>query len=153
MQIIECSIKDLDQAATLFNQYRIFYELPNDLEKSRVFLQANLQQRRSRIFLVLDNDGRAVAFAQLYPALCSLAMKPFYWLYDLFVAPEARKSGHARQLMNHLTTLLTAEGADRISLDTATSNKAAQALYESLGYQREAEFLTFHKYLGKSAET
>ncbi|MHA6195029.1 N-acetyltransferase family protein [Pseudomonas wadenswilerensis] len=147
MQIIECTLKDLDQAAGLFNQYRIFYELPDDLASSRDFLKANLDGKRSRIFLVLDDQGTAQAFAQLYPALCSLAMKRFYWLYDLFVAPEARKSGYARQLMNHLTTLLRAEGADRISLDTASSNKAAQALYESLGYVREAEFLTYHQYL------
>ncbi|WP_175650321.1 GNAT family N-acetyltransferase [Pseudomonas sp. Marseille-P9899] len=148
MQIIECTLEQLNDVATLFNQYRIFYELPDDLETSRDFLRANLENNRSRIFLLLDDDGQTVAFAQLYPALCSLAMKRFYWLYDLFVAPQARKSGHARQLMNHLTTLLTAEGADRISLDTATSNKAAQALYESLGYQREGMFLTYHKYLG-----
>lgn len=147
MQIIECTLKDLDQAAGLFNQYRIFYELPDDLASSCDFLKANLEGKRSRIFLVLDDQGTAQAFAQLYPALCSLAMKRFYWLYDLFVAPEARKSGYTRQLMNHLTTLLRAEGADRISLDTATSNKAAQALYESLGYVRESEFLTYHQYL------
>jgi len=147
MPIIECTTQQLDQAAALFNQYRIFYELPDDLERSRAFLQANLNDSRSRIFLVQDDDGNAVAFAQLYPALCSLAMKRFYWLYDLFVAPQARKCGHARQLMEHLSALLAAEGADRISLDTATSNKAAQALYESLGYQREREFLTYHKYL------
>lgn len=149
MHIIECGLQDLDPVADLFNQYRVFYELPDDLGASRAFIRANLQEQRSRIFLVLDDDGRALAFAQLYPALCSLAMKRFYWLYDLFVAPAARKSGHARQLMNHLSALLAAEGADRISLDTATSNKAAQALYESLGYQREGEFLTFHKYLGQ----
>lgn len=148
MQIIECTLEQLNDVATLFNQYRIFYELPDDLETSRDFLQANLENNRSRIFLLLDDDVQAVAFAQLYPALCSLAMKRFYWLYDLFVAPQARKSGYARQLMNHLSTLLTAEGADRISLDTATSNKAAQALYESLGYQQEGVFLTYHKYLG-----
>lgn len=147
MHIMECGLKEVDQAAMLFNQYRIFYELADDLDTSREFLRANLQDHRSRIFLMLDDAGNTVAFAQLYPALCSLAMKRFYWLYDLFVAPKARKAGHARQLMNHLTTLLTAEGADRISLDTATSNKAAQALYESLGYQREGEFLTYHKYL------
>lgn len=151
MHIIECTIKDVEQAAALFNQYRVFYELPDDLKTSRDFLQSNIQNNLSRIFLVLDNEQNPVAFAQIYPAMCSLAMKRFYWLYDLFVCPEARKAGYARHLMNHLTTLLTAEGADRISLDTANSNKAAQALYESLGYHREGEFVTYHQYLGKPA--
>ncbi|WP_256588508.1 N-acetyltransferase [Pseudomonas sp. FW305-17] len=40
-----------------------------------------------------------------------------------------------------------AEGAQRLSLDTARSNLAAQALYESLGYEAEQEFVTYHKVL------
>ncbi|NWC96305.1 MULTISPECIES: GNAT family N-acetyltransferase [unclassified Pseudomonas] len=147
MEIIECSIEHAEASAVLFNQYRIFYELPDDLAAAQEFISANLTHARSRIFLVLDDEKKPVAFAQLYPAMCSIAMKPFYWLYDLFVAPSARNKGYARHLMTHLTSLLSAEGAQRISLDTAHSNKAAQALYESLGYTRESEFMTYHKVL------
>ncbi|MDE1166447.1 MAG: GNAT family N-acetyltransferase [Pseudomonas sp.] len=147
MEVIECSLKDVDRVAQLFNEYRVFYELADDLAASRGFIQGNLEKKASRVFLLLDDDQQPVAFAQLYPAICSLEMKPFYWLYDLYVAATARKKGFARALMTHLTTTLTAEGAQRISLDTAHANKAAQALYESLGYEREAQFITYHKIL------
>ncbi|MFF7710899.1 GNAT family N-acetyltransferase [Pseudomonas sp. NPDC007930] len=147
MDIIECTLKDVDSAAILFNAYRQFYEQPDDLKMCGDFLRSNIEMSRSRVFLGLGSTGNALAFAQLYPALCSVEMKPFFWLYDLYVAPEARKAGHARQLMNHLSALLKSEGAHRISLDTATSNRAAQALYESLGYERESHFITYHKFL------
>jgi ribosomal protein S18 acetylase RimI-like enzyme len=144
MEVIECTRQDVDSAANLFNQYRMFYELPDDLETSRDFLRANLERRRSRIFLVMNEEKNAVAFAQLYPATCSLAMKHFYWLYDLFVDPSARGTGCARMMLDHLANMARAEGAHRISLDTAKTNLSAQKLYLSQGYEAEAEFLTFH---------
>jgi ribosomal protein S18 acetylase RimI-like enzyme len=147
MHIIACELQHLDAAADLFNQYRMFYEEADDLPTARAFLQNNLETGNSRIFLLLDDNDQAIAFAQLYPATCSLAMKRFYWLYDLFVAPHARRGGHARTLMNHLTATFKAEGAQRLSLDTARSNTAAQALYESLGYQAEQDFITYHQML------
>lgn len=147
MEVIECAVQDADHAAQLFNQYRMFYEQPDDLETARAFIRRNIEDRVSRVFLLLDEKQQALAFAQVYPATCSIAMKRFYWLYDLFVDPAARGAGHARQLMNHLTDLLRAEGADRISLDTALTNVVAQGLYESLGYEREGAFVTYHRYL------
>jgi ribosomal protein S18 acetylase RimI-like enzyme len=147
MDVIECTLQQLDQAAALFNEYRQFYELADDLPASRAFLKSNLETNASRVFLVRDEQFVPLAFAQLYPAICSLEMKPFYWLYDLFVAPAARHQGCARLMLNHLVTLLSAEGAQRISLDTARTNQAAQALYESLGYEQERQFLTYHRLL------
>ncbi|MBH3312530.1 GNAT family N-acetyltransferase [Pseudomonas mosselii] len=147
MNVIACDLHHLDAAADLFNQYRMFYQEADDLPASRAFLKTNLETGNSRIYLLLDADGQAIAFAQLYPATCSLAMKRFYWLYDLFVAPHARRGGHARFLMQQLTDIFQAEGAQRLSLDTARTNLAAQALYESLGYVAEQDFVTYHKML------
>ncbi|MDH0302152.1 MULTISPECIES: GNAT family N-acetyltransferase [unclassified Pseudomonas] len=147
MNVIACELQHLDAAADLFNQYRLFYQEVDDLPAARAFLQANLETGNSRIYLLLDNNDQAIAFAQLYPATCSLAMKRFYWLYDLFVAPHARRGGHARYLMQRLSEIFRAEGAQRLSLDTARTNLAAQALYESLGYEAERDFVTYHKML------
>lgn len=144
MEVVECTLQGVDSAASLFNQYRMFYELPDDLGKSRDFLRDNLEQQRSRVFLVVNDDKKAVAFAQLYPAICSLAMKRFYWLYDLFVDPSARGEGCARMLLDHVASMARAEGAQRISLDTAKTNLSAQQLYRSQGFEAEGDFLTYH---------
>lgn len=147
MQVIHCTEAQLDVLADLFNDYRIFYEQPSDVPACRAFIEQNLKQKRSRIFLLLNNDGQAVGFSQLYPAVCSLSMRSYYYLSDLYVAKSARKSGHARYLMNYITDHFTNEGAQRLTLDTATTNKIAQSLYESLGYEREEVYITYHQVL------
>nr|WP_235661741.1 GNAT family N-acetyltransferase [Pseudomonas savastanoi] len=125
----------------------MFYQEADDLPTARDFLKSNLDNQTSRIYLLLDDQNEPVGFAQLYPATCSLAMKRFYWIYDLFVEPRVRRQGNARYLMNQLTDIFTREGAQRLSLDTAKANVTAQALYESLGYEAEQTFITYHKIL------
>jgi hypothetical protein len=83
MKIIRATAQHLSPTAALFDQYRMFYEQPGDLPGATAFIEANLAHDRSQIFLLLDDDERAVAFAQLYPTWCSTAMKPFMYLSDL----------------------------------------------------------------------
>ncbi len=147
MQVIHCTEANIDNLAQLFNEYRIFYEQEDNVPASRAFIQQNLAQGRSRIFLLLDDAGAPIGFSQLYPAICSLAMKPYYYLSDLYVVPSARKNGHARYLMDYITDLCRKEGAQRLTLDTARTNKIAQSLYESLGYEREDVYITYHQLL------
>ena len=150
MQVVHCTEANIDTLAQLFNEYRIFYEQEDNAPASRSFIRQNLAQGRSRIFLLLDDASAPIGFSQLYPAICSLAMKPYYYLSDLYVVPSARKSGHARFLMNYITDLCRKEGAQRLTLDTATTNKTAQNLYESLGYEREGIYITYHQVLDRT---
>jgi ribosomal protein S18 acetylase RimI-like enzyme len=61
-------------------------------------------------------------------------------LNDLFVAPAFRKAGVARRLMDAARRHAVETGATEIELMTAHTNAAAQALYESLGYELDREF-------------
>lgn len=148
MQVIHCAEAQLDVLAALFNDYRIFYEQKSDLPGCRAFIQQNIEQQRSKLFLLMSDGGQPVAFSQLYPAICSLSMRPYCYLSDLYVIESERNKGHARCLMNYLKEHFTEVGAQRLTLDTATSNRAAQCLYESLGYVREDVYITYHQMLG-----
>ncbi|WKB50627.1 GNAT family N-acetyltransferase [Eleftheria terrae] len=147
MKIIKCGLEHLQSAAELFDNYRIFYEQASDPEGARAFIQANIEHDRSQIFLLLDDSGRAVAFSQLYPSYCSIAMKPFYYLSDLYVDKSARRHGYAKKLMEYLILYFGERAIQRLTLETATTNHAAQRLYESLGYEKEQVFITYHKIL------
>lgn len=147
MKVIHCTEAQLDILAKLFNDYRIFYEQPSDLEVARSFIEQNLKNNRSKLFLLLDDDEKPVAFSQLYPAICSLALRSYYYLSDLYVVKEVRGNGYSRYLMNYITDHFTNEGAQRLTLDTATTNKIAQNLYESLGYVKEDVYITYHQTL------
>ena len=140
---------DLDQLARLFDGYRQFYECEPDLAGAAAWMTANFNEQRSTVFVADEGDTLA-GFTQLYPALCSVDMEPFYVLYDLFVDPGSRRAGIGRALMNTAADWARTQGACRIDLETAHSNVIGQGLYESLGYQQD---LVFRKYSLDLAES
>lgn len=147
VEIIRASAGDLDLIAPLFDAYRVFYELPSDLALARSYIEARLVNDESVIFLARESAGdrqRGVGFTQLYPTFCSLDAKNVWVLYDLYVEPEARRAGIARMLMNAARAHAEATNAAWIKLDTAHTNKPGQALYESLGYERDEDFHSYY---------
>lgn len=145
IEIIQATPDHIDLITPLFCAYREFYERDPLPEASRAYLQARLENQESVIFLALAPDGRAAfGFTQLYPTFASLDLAPSFVLYDLYVAPAARRQGIARALMSRAHQYAAAAGATTVMLDTAVDNQAAQKLYEEMGYERETEFYTYY---------
>jgi GNAT superfamily N-acetyltransferase len=141
--IRQASVADLAIVAPLFNAYRQFYEQPDDLLLAEGFLRQRLENGESTVFLALGADGRGAGFAQLYPSFSSVSAGRVYILYDLFVAPEARRAAVGRQLLEAAADFGRAQGAVSMELSTARTNVAAQALYASAGWVRDEVFLVY----------
>lgn len=142
MKVFLANIKHLEALAVLFDQYRVFYDQPSDIDKARLFLQKRFDDRDSVIFAASSHD-LIVGFTQLYPSFSSVSMKRVWILNDLFVAPLHRNQGVALSLMAIAKQYAQDTEAIRISLSTQKTNHAAQALYASLGYERDE---VFHHY-------
>lgn len=138
---------DLDALAPLFDAYRRFYEQPGDIALASAYLHARMERGESTI-LVAEADGQLLGFCQLYPTWCSVAAARIFVLYDLFVDEGVRRGGVGRALMLAAQDFGRAAGAVRLDLSTARSNARAQALYESLGWQRDGVFSTYTLDLG-----
>jgi ribosomal protein S18 acetylase RimI-like enzyme len=144
MIIRRATIADLDIVAPLYDAYRQFYTQPPDLAAARAFIGDRIGRGESTVFLALEDDeSEALGFTQLYPAFCSVAAKPYYVLYDLYVASGARRRGVATQLMERAREFATDTGAFRLELQTARNNAPAQALYESLGWVRDEQYFVY----------
>ncbi|MDZ7923028.1 MAG: GNAT family N-acetyltransferase [Marinagarivorans sp.] len=139
------ALTDLDIIAELFDAYRQFYEQAPDVLAARNFIEQRLQNNESIILLAQDNNKNALGFCQLYPTFCSVIAAPIYVLYDLFVTPSARRSGAGKKLLLAAETLAKQQGIARLDLTTAKTNLTAQALYESLGWQRDGVFIAYNK--------
>ena len=140
--VTEATERDLDEAAALFDAYRVFYRQASDVAAARAFL-AERFKRRDSVLLMARHQGAAIGFVQLYPSLSSVSMQRIWILNDLFVAPAGRRVGAGRQLMERARELAHATGAIRLELTTEKSNTVAQALYESCGYVRDDVFFKY----------
>jgi AcrR family transcriptional regulator/ribosomal protein S18 acetylase RimI-like enzyme len=143
LRIIRAGKEHIDDLAPLFDLYRQFYQQKADAALARKFIGENLRKERSVVFMALDRDDEALGFTQLYPGWCSVGACPTWTLYDLFVTPAARQRGVGRALMDAARKMARKSKAGRIDLETAVDNYSAQALYESLGYEREVEFYKY----------
>ncbi|WP_372869942.1 N-acetyltransferase family protein [Shewanella sp.] len=141
--VIRATLAELELAAQLFNQYRCFYDLADDLPLARGFLEQRLLNNESAVFLVLDADGRALGFMQLYPGFSSLSAKPCWTLNDLFVCDSHRGKGLGKMLLAAARDLGLASGACSLQLETAVDNLRAQGLYQAEGWLRDTEFYRY----------
>jgi ribosomal protein S18 acetylase RimI-like enzyme len=138
-EIRRAALSDADALAPLFDAYRGFYGRPSDLPLARRFLAERLERGESVVLCAMD-ETTPCGFTQLYPLFSSLRCRPIWMLSDLFVAPHRRGGGVGRRLMEAAHAFAREQGAASVELDTAHTNTTAQALYESLGYERDLEF-------------
>jgi ribosomal protein S18 acetylase RimI-like enzyme len=131
---------DFDQVGELFDLYRQFYAQPADPELARAFISERIAKRESVILVACRRSSRLLGFAQLYPTFCSVSAARIYILYDLFVSPESRCTGIGRALLRAVADHAARGHAVRIELATAKTNRAAQTLYQSLGWVRDEVF-------------
>ena len=141
VKTLPAGLEHLDVLTGLFDAYRQFYGQEPDLPGARRFLEARLRGREWVVMLaVLDAaPGTGVGFVQLFPSFSSVSMEPIWILNDLFVAPQGRRAGVARSLLEAVCELARSTGAARLRLSTAKDNEAAKALYLASGY-RMVEF-------------
>lgn len=160
-QIRIAELADAEHVSELFNQYRMFYNRPSDLEGAIQYIKNRMQYNESIILVAekitesellepmndKDNGMRMnqalMGFVQLYPTFSSLSMRSNWILNDLYVQPKYRQQGVARKLLKASRALAEERGVGVLSLSTAVSNKQAQALYESEGYVLDTHFLYY----------
>ncbi|MFI5134891.1 MAG: GNAT family N-acetyltransferase [Chitinophagales bacterium] len=134
MIIREASIADLNQLAKLFDAYRQFYRKNSDVEAARIFLTERMNKNESVIY-VADADGALTGFVQLYPLFSSTRMKRLWLLNDLFVHPDFRRRGIAKQLFEKCFQLMRETNACGVMLETENKNFIGNKLYQQLGFE------------------
>lgn len=144
IRVREAVSSDLPALGRLFDEYRQFYKLPTDVGKATSYIGARLAAGDSVALVAADESQQLLGFTQLYPTWCSLLAGPVYVLYDLYVPPHARRHGVARALLEAAADRARSDGKIRMTLSTAKTNVNAQALYESLGWERDNEFYVYN---------
>lgn len=137
---------DIRSIAPLFDEYRVFYGQPSDEDASYRFLRERWLARESILFAAFGGVADPLGFVHLYPLFVSDRMLRFWVLNDLYVRPEARRSGVGRALMQRAEEHARETGSAGLTLSTAIDNTKAQALYESEGYARDDMFFYYNRF-------
>jgi ribosomal protein S18 acetylase RimI-like enzyme len=130
----KADIKDIDQLAELFDQYRSFYHKDSDIQKAAIFLTERIENKDSAIF-VAESEGNLAGFVQLYPLFSSTRMKRYWLLNDLFVNEYYRGNGFSKALIEEAKDLARSTNACGILLETGKSNDIGNKLYPSCGFE------------------
>ncbi len=93
--------------------------------------------RRGSVVLVALKRRKIVGYAygRLEPRDWNLLREKCGMLHDVYVDGRARRQGIARALIEEMMTRLSALGAPRVVLMTATQNISAHRLFEALGFR------------------
>jgi ribosomal protein S18 acetylase RimI-like enzyme len=147
MNIIRIDETNGELVYELFDQYRVFYKQPSNLELARSFIQQRLRNNESVIFVALTSDtNKPVGFTQLYPSYSSVRAQKAWILNDLYVDRDYRKQGVGEKLIQTAMEFARQDGASFVELSTAIDNYTARGLYEKIGFAKmapETGFITY----------
>src|ERR1700724_2161144 len=141
VSIERAELRHLDEIAPLFDAYRRFYGRVDD-PRARSFLEERVARHESVVL-----QGAAIGFSQLYPCFASVSLARMFVLYDLFVAPQARRCGAAAALLRAGVDYAAGQGAGQLMLQTGVTNLPAQRLYEREGWVRDNDFYVYEYHL------
>ena len=141
VSIERAELRHVEEIAPLFDAYRRFYGRADD-PRARPFLEERVARHQSVVF-VARLQGAAIGFSQLYPCFASVSLARMFVLYDLFVAPQARRCGAAAALLRAAVAYAAGQGASQLMLQTGVANLSAQCLYEREGWVRDNDFYVY----------
>ena len=153
VSIERAELRHVEEIAPLFDAYRRFYGQVDD-PRARSFLEERVARHESVVF-VARLQGAAIGFTQLYPCFALVSLARMFVLYDLFVAPQARRCGAATALLRAGVDYARTQGASQLMLQTALTNLPGQRLYEREGWVRDNDFYVYEYHLrtGEHAAT
>lgn len=151
VSIERAELRHLDEIAPLFDAYRRFYNRTDD-PRARSFLEERVARQESVVFFA-RLQGPAIGFCQLYPCFASVSLTRMFVLYDLFVAPQARRCGAAAALLRAGVDYAAKQGAGQLMLQTGVTNLSAQRLYEREGWIRDNDFYVYEYQLPTAEHT
>lgn len=126
--------KNLNEVLPLIRMYQAFYNVPeiSDERNSVFFSQFGPESDKGCQF-AFRSDGNIVGFATVYISYTSSIASKTAVLNDLFTLPAERRKGIGKALIEHCWQYASSKGAVRLHWATQVDNKAANALYRSLG--------------------
>lgn len=128
---------DYEMVADMFNNYRIFYKQPSDIQLAKEYLKERLANNEAQVFVAYDSiTSELLGFTLLYARFSSVSAIKNWHIGDLYVEPSQRKRGIGQKLLQTAVDFAIEQKAKFVSLNTAKDNFTAQKVYEKFGFDK-----------------
>jgi GNAT superfamily N-acetyltransferase len=117
-------------------------ERPSEDARQRLLRDGFTEPRRFQPYLA-ELNGRRVAYAITFHTYSSFLALPTLYLEDLFVLPEARRSGIGMAFFRFLAAEAVRQGCGRMEWVVLDWNQLAIDFYEKLGARRLSEWHSY----------
>jgi len=110
--------------------------LPHPEQRYERWLKRLATGERS-VFLVAEDEAQLVGFlvATVESEIPIYRLQEFAFIHDLWVEPEYRQKGIAKEMVMQAVEHFHQMGVQQIRLDTAAINEAARRLFASCGFR------------------
>ena len=107
------------------------------------WLASLLKNQRNLCLVACEKESDAIASQKLIALLIATvereipiySLREFGFIQDLWVEPEYRHMGIARQMLEQALAHFTKIGIKQIRLDTASANDVSRSLFTSIGFR------------------
>lgn len=142
--IREAALEDADVLLALIDALADYEKLPRPTADARGRLVADgfHEPRRFRAYLA-ELERRPIAYAITFHTYSSFLAMPTLYLEDLFVLPDARRSGVGREMFRYLAGEAVRQGCGRMEWVVLDWNQSAIDFYEAIGAERLSEWLPY----------
>jgi ribosomal protein S18 acetylase RimI-like enzyme len=113
---------------------RDLFDAPLDLRATRRYLSDPVN-----LFLLAFKGRTALGFLRGTFLLQTSTRRRQFFLYEIAVAPSARRRGVATALVERMLSFARRKGCEEAFVFTSPSNRAAVALYRSTGGRTETD--------------
>jgi ribosomal protein S18 acetylase RimI-like enzyme len=133
--------KDLSQLLELMRELYRHEKLDFNEEAARSGLNKTLLDPTVGSAYLILADEEVAGYLLLTSCFSLEQQGKFILLDELYIREKFRRRGLARSAVEFAETVCRKMGIKSLRLEVIRKNKAAQALYDSMGFQREERYL------------
>jgi len=130
--IEKVTTKNFNDVLPLIKEYQKFYAVKkiNDNKNKQFFYQFAENNNKGILHLYKLNN-LAIGFTTLYKGFSSTRAEEVAILNDLYIQPQYRHKGYAKELLNNAIHSAKSMGYSRLQWLTAEDNSSAQQFYDN----------------------
>jgi GNAT superfamily N-acetyltransferase len=141
----------------LLREFAVFEKLEDRFQLTEEHVARDFFGATARVFAALAlQSGAPVGVATWYFTYASFAPSRALYIEDLYLRPDARRTGTGRALLGWLAREAIEQNAERIEWSVLDWNTSAMAFYEKLGAQPIKDWVMYRlsgKCLAELAES